>query len=141
MAKGGNASFIVTASSVKKFLQQSEKSTACERLMGKARMTAGVCGISTECRSSSTQSRRQSQGLHWRLDSLEDKHCWIIKQGQSLRTRLRARSLAVKNTPNLGSTTKTVRTARNSRLAAILGGTPRTKKAAILRRWKLCLLR
>ena len=37
MAKGGNASFIVTASSVKKFLQQSEKSTACERLMGKAR--------------------------------------------------------------------------------------------------------
>jgi hypothetical protein len=38
MAKGGNASFIVTASSVKKFLQQSEKSTACERLMGKARL-------------------------------------------------------------------------------------------------------
>lgn len=38
MAKGGNASFIVTASSVKKFLQQSEKSTACERLMGKARV-------------------------------------------------------------------------------------------------------
>ena len=38
MEKGGNASFIVTASSVKKFLQQSEKSTACERLMGKARL-------------------------------------------------------------------------------------------------------
>ena len=38
MAKGGNASFIVTASSVKKFLQQSEKSPACERLMGKARL-------------------------------------------------------------------------------------------------------
>ena len=38
MAKGGNASFIVTASSVKKFLQQSEKSMACERLMGKARL-------------------------------------------------------------------------------------------------------
>ena len=38
MAKGGNASFIVTTSSVKKFLQQSEKSTACERLMGKARL-------------------------------------------------------------------------------------------------------
>ena len=38
MAKGGNASFIVTASSVKKFLHQSEKSTACERLMGKARL-------------------------------------------------------------------------------------------------------
>ena len=38
MAKEGNASFIVTASSVKKFLQQSEKSTACERLMGKARL-------------------------------------------------------------------------------------------------------
>ena len=38
MAKGRNASFIVTASSVKKFLQQSEKSTACERLMGKARL-------------------------------------------------------------------------------------------------------
>lgn len=38
MAKGGNASFIVTASSVKKFLRQSEKSTACERLMGKARL-------------------------------------------------------------------------------------------------------
>ena len=38
MAKGGNASFIVAASSVKKFLRQSEKSTACERLMGKARL-------------------------------------------------------------------------------------------------------
>ena len=38
MAKGGNASFIVTASSVKKFLRQSEKPTACERLMSKARL-------------------------------------------------------------------------------------------------------
>ena len=54
---------------------------------------------------------------------------------------VRAQSPDAKNMPNLGSTTKTVRTARNSRLAAISVGIPRTKRAATLRRWQLCLLR
>nr|DAI76851.1 MAG TPA: hypothetical protein [Caudoviricetes sp.] len=100
-------------------------------------MTVVLCEISTAYRLSLTQSRRRLRGLRWHLDLREDKRCWIIRQGQNSRTRLREQRPDVKNTRNLAFMTKTGQTAQNLVWVVILDGIPARKGAVILLRLRL----